>query len=74
MGQELLGIMLPGAGYDQTYASLSGNLDGSITGAFRQYHDASCSDDHFVATCTAQAAADWLAFVQTWSTGIPAVP
>jgi len=74
VGQELLGIMLPGAGYDQAYASLSGNLDGSVTAAFRQYHNATCSDDHFVATCDSQAIADWLRFFETWSAGTPVVP
>jgi hypothetical protein len=74
VGQELLAFMLPSSGYDQTYDSLSGNLDGSITGAFRQYHNANCSDDHFVSTCDNQAVADWLGFIHTWSTGIPAVP
>ncbi len=74
VGQELLALLLSGAGYDQAYASLSGNLDGSITGAFRQYHNANCSDDHFVSTCDNQAVADWLGFVQTWSSGTPTVP
>ena len=73
-GQELLALMLPDAGYGQTYSRLSGNLDGSITGAFKQYHDPNCSDDHFVSTCNNQAATDWYDFVLSWRKGTPTVP
>ncbi len=74
LGQELLARMLPDAGYGQIYSSLSGNLDGSITGAFKQYHNPNCSDDHFVSTCDGQATTDWYGYILSWRTGIPAVP
>jgi hypothetical protein len=67
-GQALLDLLQPSDGHGATSASLGGNIEvegALVTGAFRQYHDASCSDDHFVATCNATARADWLRFIET---------
>ncbi len=68
LGQSLLHAILPLAGYGTTYGSLSGNLDGhgfATTGAFRQYHEPSCSDDHFVFLCSADAVNDWSGFLES---------
>ncbi|HVJ20001.1 MAG TPA: hypothetical protein VM686_31520 [Polyangiaceae bacterium] len=64
--------------YGATHPSVAGNFDVNgltITGAFRQYHDAACSDDHFVYTCNATAHADWVHFIQSaLGGGWPSVP
>lgn len=77
-GQGLLAALLPNSGYGTTYASLSGNLTAqgmAVTGAFRQYHDPTCRDDHFVFQCNAQARSDWADFFATLSpTKAPTVP
>jgi hypothetical protein len=75
-GQALLNVLLPNQGYGSTFDSLSGNFalaSGNFTGAFRQYHDQTCADDHFVASCNATARADWQYFFAT-SAAIPIVP
>jgi hypothetical protein len=77
-GQTLLSQLAPGLGFGVAYDSLGGNKtvsDTPVTGAFRQYHDVGCSDDHFVYSCNAAASQDWLRLFQTDSVGgFPTVP
>ncbi len=77
-GLGLLTALEPTGGYDAAYETLSSNLSSgtaTATGAFRQYHDATCVDDHFVATCTAQGLSDWGRFLGTFAlSGTPTVP
>jgi hypothetical protein len=76
-GQALLAAMLPSIGYATTYSSLSGNFTANratYTGAFRQYHDPTCKDDHFVFQCNAQARSDWANFFATLGNTAPRVP
>lgn len=71
-GQQLLSVIAPTAGYALSYPSLSGNLevDGRlVTGAFAQYHVATCSDDHFVYLCSADAITDWETFFASAAQG-----
>ena len=72
-GQALLDLLHPGQGYGQSYSSLSANL-GGVTGAFRQYHEPLCADDHFVYACNAPARSDWLTFFETALVGAPMLP
>ena len=73
-GQALLKQLSPSGGFGVTHASLSANLAYDTTGAFRQYHGASCADDHFVYLCSEAAHADWLWFFETSLTGPPLLP
>lgn len=71
--QSLLDALYPMSGFDTTTTTLSGNRAGT-TAAFRQYHDTSCSDDHFVYVCSDQAVSDWTTFLTTSLAGTPSVP
>jgi hypothetical protein len=69
----LLDATVPMSGYGDSPASVSANLSGT-TGAFRQYHDAACSDDHFVFVCNDDARSDWNTFFASALLGPPTVP
>jgi hypothetical protein len=76
VGRSLLALRYPAAGYGTLLGTLSGNLTVGgqpVTAGFRQYHEDSCLDDHYIYQCSPAANSDWLEFLGSALKGVPTV-